>query len=47
MKKMTFGSSYERFFGKYHENGSGETEILKYKKLSELQLSSFLNTMAL
>ena len=44
---MTYGSSYEKFFGKYHENGSSETEILKYKKLSELPMSSILNAIAL
>lgn len=40
---MTYGSTYERFFGRYHDLNSGEAEILKYKKLSELKLTSHLN----
>lgn len=40
---MNYGSTYERFFGRYHELNSGEAEILKYKKFSELKLSTHLN----
>ena len=38
-KKMIYGSSYERFFGRFHESKSGEAEILKYKKFSELKIT--------
>ena len=38
-KRIVYGSTYERFFGKSHENNAGEAEILKYKKFSELNLT--------
>lgn len=44
---MIFGSTYERFFGRYHDLSAGEAEILKYKKLSELKITSHLNPQAL
>ena len=46
-RNITYGSTYERFFGRYHELNSGEAEILKYKKFSDLKLSMHLNPQAL
>jgi hypothetical protein len=42
-RNMTYGSTYERFFGRFHELNAGEAEILKYKRFSELKMSSHLN----
>jgi hypothetical protein len=44
---MIYGSTYERFFGKYHEMNAGDAEILKFKKLSELPLATYLNQKAI
>mmetsp|Transcript_6073 Transcript_6073/g.4596 ORF Transcript_6073/g.4596 Transcript_6073/m.4596 type:complete len:90 (+) Transcript_6073:206-475(+) len=44
-RKMIYGSTYERFFGKYTQINAGEAEILKYKKFSELKVASILNPM--
>lgn len=47
-KKLTYGSTYEKFYGegKHVNLNAGEAEILKYKKLSELKLASHLNSIA-
>jgi hypothetical protein len=45
-RNMTYGSTYERFFGRFHELNAGEAEILKYKRFSELKMSSHLNLQA-
>jgi len=42
-RKIIYGSSYERFFGKYTSINAGEAEILKYKKFSELKISCIMN----
>ena len=42
-KNIIYGSTYERFYGRYHEQNAGEAEILKYKKFSELKLTMYLN----
>lgn len=39
-------TSYQGFFGKYHDLTSGESEILKYKKFSELKISAILTQQA-
>ena len=44
---MIYGTSYERFYGKYTSINSGEAEILKYKKFSEIKLATILNHMAI
>ena len=44
---MTYGSTYERFYGRYHELTAGEAEILKYKKFSELKMTAYLNATAM
>jgi hypothetical protein len=44
---MTFGSTYERFFGRYHADvTAGDAEILKHKRFGELKLASHLNPQA-
>ena len=43
---MNFCSTYSRFFGKYTEPTRGEAEILRYKKFSELKISSVLTQKA-
>lgn len=45
-QKLTYGSTYERFFGRVHEINSGEVEILKFKKFSELKMATYLNAQA-
>jgi len=40
---MMYGSTYEKFYGRYHDLSAGEAEILKFKKLSELKIVSHLN----
>lgn len=44
---MTYGSTYERFFGTYQDLSDGDAEILKYKRLSNLKITAFLNPQAL
>lgn len=39
-------TNYQGFFGKYHDLTAGEAEILKYKKFSELKISSILTQQA-
>lgn len=46
-KSVIYGSTYERFFGKYTEMNAGEAEILKYKKFSELKIAVILNPMTI
>lgn len=41
-RKITNVTSYQGFFGKYHDLTAGDAEILKYKKFSELKFSSIL-----
>ena len=45
-RKMNYSSSYSRFFGKYTQPTKGEAEILKYKKFTELDISSILTPLA-
>jgi hypothetical protein len=40
---MVYGSTYERFYGTYHDLSDGDAEILKFKKLSNLKLTTHLN----
>ena len=44
---MVYGSTYERFFGRYHEMSAGEAELLKYRKLSQLKTALPLNNVAM
>jgi hypothetical protein len=46
-KDMMYGSTYEKFFGRYHDLSAGEAEILKFKKLSELKIVTHLNPQAI
>jgi hypothetical protein len=46
LRKLNYASSYSRFFGKFTEVSKGEAEILKFKKFSELDISTILSPMA-
>lgn len=46
-KKITYGSSYTRFYGDFPQLNRGDCEILSHKLFKDLKLASVLNPMAL
>ena len=48
LAKLTFGSTYERYYGNFRkEKPLSEADIFNYKKFSELEISNYLQNLAI